>query len=355
MKTFTRKTAASLLGVDERMLAQYADDAQTVVRRSEIGPKARLYSLFNIFDIAAYLRSKRVSEKLPLRVVTTNIPRGGTGKTLLATNLAVCFSLMGIRTMLIDVDYQASATLLMGYDPDVDSERAQERGLPLEQVVDFHLGHLIGLGGTKREPFESVVKHPFGANGPTLVPSDVSLTKLDNELFLERLNNPRSDLTFAKWLASCPEMAGYEMVIFDSGPGFNRVINAALAASNMVIAPVGLERVSDKGLRILSGELDRLRESNLGVDVALRIVPNTMVNTHRVVSELQHINRQYPNAVIPYPIKRSEDVPKSYTGAAADARLLPFMLEYPSSDVTEQIKSISAVVFHELWPQAGKQ
>lgn len=350
MKYYARKTVASLLGVEDRMVSQYADDSGTAVRRSDIGPKARQYSLQNVFDIATHLRKKRLPGQLPMRVITANIPRGGTGKTLLATNLAVAFSLMGIRTLLIDVDYQASATLLMGYDPDVDSASAQQRGLPAERAVDFHLGDLIGLlGNNLKQPFESVVKRPYGVNGPNLIPSDVSLTRLDNELFVERLSNARSDLTFKNWLQNSPDTQGYEVVIFDSGPGFNRVISSALAASHMVIAPIGLERVSDKGLRILSNELDKLRNSELGIQAVMRIVANSMVNTQRAVSEFQHVTSLYPDMVIPYPIKRSEDVPKSYSGLSQDTPLLPFTLEYPSSEVTSSLKSISSVVFNELW------
>jgi chromosome partitioning protein len=354
LKFYARKTVAGLLGVDDRVVSQYADEAGTSVKRSEVGPKARQYSIENVFDIAAHLRKKRLPGKLPMRVITTNIPRGGTGKTLLATNLAVSFALCGLKSLLIDVDYQASATLLMGYDPDIDSASAASRGIPKDQAVDYHLGHLIGLGGTKLVPFGDVVKKPFGSNGPHLIPSDVSLTKLDNELFLERLNNNKSDLTFRKWLNTNESVQDFEVVIFDSGPGFNRVISAALAASHMVIAPVGLERVSDKGLRILSAELQKLRDSDLGIQAVMRIVANSMVNTQRVVSEFQHITSQYPDMVIPFPIRRSEDVPKSYTGQNQDAPLAPFILEYPSSDVTASLKAISSVVFNELWPEVSQ-
>lgn len=367
MKFYARKTVASLLGVEDRNVAQIADDSETVVRRSDVGPKARQYTLENVFDMAAYIRKKRLVNKLPMRVITTNIPRGGTGKTLLATNLAVSFALMGIKTCLIDVDYQASATMLMGYDPDVNQEDAlarfelehaedaaaladpAARSKAIEKAIDFHLGNLIGLNQSKVEPFSAVAKKPYGPNGPTLIPSDVSLTSLDNRLVVERMNRPDSDLTLRRWIQSCPEMQEYEAVIFDSGPGFNRVITSALAASHMVIAPIGLERVSDKGLRILSGTLESLKESLPGVVAQMRIVANQMVNTNRTVQELQHVGTLYPNIVIPFTIKRSEDVPKSYTGLTPDAPLYPFMLEYPSSEVTQSLKSVSSVVFNELW------
>ena len=348
MKFYARRTVASLLGIEDRQVAQVADEAETTVMRAVVGPTARLYSLQNVFDMAAYLRKKKRPNKLPMRVVTTNIPRGGTGKTLVATNLAVSFALNGIRTMLIDVDYQASATLLMGYNPDVDSKIAASRDRPAEKVVDYHLGDLIGLTGAKVMPFEEVVKHPFGINGPSLIPGDVSLTRLDYQLTADRMHNIKSDLTFANWLAKCPEMQEYEAVIFDSGPGFNRIISASLAASNMVVAPVGLERVSDKGLRILSDEIEKLRE-DFGLKTEMRIIANTMVPTQRVLNEIKHISSIYPSMVLPRSIRRSEDVPKSYSGHGPDADLLPYMLEYPSTEVTDSLKEISSLIFNELW------
>jgi chromosome partitioning protein len=358
LKFYARKTVAGLLGIEDRNVAQIADDSGTVVKRSEVGPKARQYSLENVFDMAAFLRKKRLVNKLPMRVITTNIPRGGTGKTLLATNLAVSFALMGIKTCLIDVDYQASATMLMGYDPDVNREDALSRVEPddilgrkaaIEKAIDFHLGNLIGLNQSKVESFDSVAKKPYGVNGPTLIPSDVSLTSLDNQLFVERMNRTDSDLTLRRWMQKCPEMQEFEAVIFDSGPGFNRVITSALAASHMVIAPVGLERVSDKGLRILSGTLESLKESLPGVVAQMRIVANQMVNTKRTIQEFKHVVSQYPNIVIPYTIQRSEDIPKSYSGQSPNSELLPFMLEYPSSEVAQSLRDVSNTVFNELW------
>lgn len=349
MKLYTRKTVANLLGIEDRQVAQLAEEAGTEVLRAEAGLKPRMYSIHNVFDMAAHLRKKRLPENLDLKVITLNIPRGGTGKTLLATNMAVAFALQGIRTALIDIDYQASATLLMGYDPDINSDIATERGMPLDRAIDYHLGHLIGLSGSS-VPFDKVAKHPFGVNGPTLIPADVSITSLDNQLLVDRMSNPKSDLRIANWLVNSPDMQKMEVVIFDSGPGYNKVISAALTASSMVIAPVGLERVSDKGLNILSDQLESIRD-NLGVKTELRIVANSMVNTQRVLNEVKHISSKFPGMLLPYSIRRSEDVPKSYAGANSDAELLPFMLEYPSSDVSTSLKQISSAVFQELWTQ----
>lgn len=348
MKTFARRTVAKLLDISDRQVAVLAEESGTPIVRSESGVKARLYSPQNIFDIAALKRQKSGVGRKAKRIISTNIPRGGTGKTLISTNLAVCFALAGIKTCLIDLDYQGSATMMFGYDADVDDQIANERNLPKDNLVNYHVGDLMGLPGTTKRTFDEVVKYPYGVNGPALIPGDVTLTRFDTQLTVERLSSPRSDLLMLEMITNNPGFADFEAIIFDTGPGYNRIITTALVASNVVLAPVGLDRVSDKGLRILTNEIEKLRTDN-NVSPEVRVIPNMMVNTTRALQELKHINSSYPGQIIPVTIRRSEDVARAYTGASDDQPLYPFILSVPSSDITDALKSITLHLSNELW------
>jgi len=347
---------AKLLNHGTRSLQTLSDESGLNIVRAATGQRARQYSAENIFDLATYIRSQNAarSKPLPRRAVTCHIPRGGSGKTLTATNLAVLFSALGVKTCLVDLDWQGSASSIFGYDPDVDSAIAAARGISADKAVDYHIGHMLGLQGAPRVPFSSVVKYPFGINGPALIPADVTLNQIEATLTVERLNSDRADLVFFDWMKKTPELLLYELVIFDSGPGFSRTVNAALSSCDMVIAPVGLESISEKGLRMLKSQIKTINERQKS-SIEIRIIPNGMVNTKRSLQELGAISTGYPGLVIPYPIKRSEDVPKAYTHEKEDRSdpLMPFALKYPLSEVTQSLSHITQIIGSELWPDGG--
>ena len=354
VKTFARRTAAKLLNISDRQVSNYADEAKLSIGRAEAGVKARLYTCENLFDIAAFKREKEKAAPLEKRIITVNVPRGGTGKTLIATNLAVCFALEGIKTCLIDLDFQASATLMFGYNADMDDEIAKERGLPPEKAVNFHCGHLLGLTGSQIYPFEKVVKYPYGKNGPALIPADVTLSRMDNQLTAERLNTidkVKGDLALMNLFIKSPDFKDFEVIILDTGPGQNRIITSALTASNMVLAPIGLERVSDKGLGILMTSLEAI-ENESGIKPEMRVIPNMMVDTIRALQELKHISNRYQGSVVPVAVRRSEEVARSYTGESEEHDLYPFVLTFPSSEISSSLKSVTTFVANELWPTA---
>lgn len=356
MKHYSLHQAAKFLSHGTRALQVASDESGLDITRAATGQRARQYSPENLFDLASYLRSqhKTRSKALPRRAITCHIPRGGSGKTLVATNLAVLFAAQGIKTCIVDLDWQGSASSIFGYDPDVDSEIAKARNLPANKAVDYHIGHMLGLQGTPRVSFDSVVKYPFGRNGPALIPADVTLNQIEATLTVERLNSDRADLVFFDWMKNTPELQDYELVIFDSGPGFSRTVNAALSSCDMVVAPAGLESISEKGLRMLESQIKTIN-ARLKSNIEVRIIANGMVNTRRALQELAAISTGYPGLVIPHPIKRSEDVPKAYTHESEDRSdpLMPFSIKYPVSDVTQSLIHITQIIGSELWPEGG--
>lgn len=352
MKPYSLNQAARLLSLASRTAQLLSDESGLDIARSDTGQRARQYTAANIFDLGSFNRQKASSKPLARRAITCNIPRGGSGKTLIATNLAVLFAMLGVKTLLVDLDWQGSATTIFGYDPDIDNEIAAEKGIPEDRAINFHIGNMLGLQGAPVIPFEKVVKYPYGRNGPALIPADVTLNQIEARLTVERINSDRADLVFFDWMKNTPELQEYELVIFDSGPGFSRTVTAALSACDMVVAPAGLESISDKGLRMLMGQIETVNQRQ-NSDIAVRIIPNNMVSTKRALQELISISKNYPDLVIPDPIKRSEEVPKSYTHETEDRSdpLMPFALKYPLSEVTQTLMSITRTIGQELWPE----
>ena len=54
-------------------------------------------------------------------IITISIFKGGTGKTTTSVSLAAALSQLGKKTLLVDLDQQASATRHLGIDPEQEN------------------------------------------------------------------------------------------------------------------------------------------------------------------------------------------------------------------------------------------
>ncbi|MCI0554839.1 MAG: AAA family ATPase, partial [Anaerolineae bacterium] len=68
-------------------------------------------------------------------IITVTNSKGGVGKTTTAVNLAGAFALSGKKVLLVDADFQASATEYLGV-----LEQSQEQNLSLSKAIMNDLG-----------------------------------------------------------------------------------------------------------------------------------------------------------------------------------------------------------------------
>jgi chromosome partitioning protein len=168
--------------------------------------------------------------------------KGGVGKTTTAVNVAACIAEAGFRTLLVDVDPQANATVGLG----IDRTR--------------HPGLYEVLSG-EAEPAEAVVQ--TGVDGLHAVPAGAGLAGANVEM-------PRIDgweHVLRERLR--PLREAFRYVILDCPPSLGPLTVNALVAADRVIVPVQTEYFALEGL---AGLLETLalvqRELNPGLTVA---------------------------------------------------------------------------------------
>jgi chromosome partitioning protein len=168
--------------------------------------------------------------------------KGGVGKTTTAVNVAACIAEAGYRTLLVDVDPQANATVGLGLT------RSQAPGL-------YEV-----LAG-EREAEEAVVE--CSVEGLALLPAGPGLAGANVEL-------PRID-GFERRLREVlePIRERYEYIVLDCPPSLGPLTVSALVAADRVIVPVQTEYFALEGLAGLLETLELVqRELNPRLTVA---------------------------------------------------------------------------------------
>jgi pilus assembly protein CpaE len=163
------------------------------------------------------------------KVVTVFSPKGGSGKTVLATNLAAATARSGVETLLIDLDLQfGDSALTLAVSP-----RAT--------IADL----AASAGDIDVEKLKAFVSTD-SRTGLSLLPSP----KRPEE----------ADLVGAPQLAAILEAArsGFGAVVIDTGPLFDAPMLAALDHSEQLLLVCNPEVTSLKNVRIGLETIDRL-------------------------------------------------------------------------------------------------
>ena len=111
-----------------------ADDVITL-------PQTREEVAFTLQKVIARRKGNVVTGKPPAKVITVLGPKGGTGKTLTATNLAVSLAQRGKDVVLVDLDLQfGDIGLAMGVSPERTITDLMRAGPPFDhEKLDRHL------------------------------------------------------------------------------------------------------------------------------------------------------------------------------------------------------------------------
>jgi chromosome partitioning protein len=168
--------------------------------------------------------------------------KGGVGKTTTAVNVAACIAEAGFKTLLIDIDPQANATLGLGAQKDLEPN-----------IYDVLAGS-VAIADAERETAVELLK---------LVPAHPDLAGANVELPREA----GSETRLRDALDGVRER--FEYVLLDCPPSLGPLTVNALVAADRVIVPVQTEYFALEGL---AGLLDTLaliqRELNPRLTIA---------------------------------------------------------------------------------------
>lgn len=169
-------------------------------------------------------------------VIAVANQKGGVGKTTLVVNLASALALAGKRVLVVDMDFQANATVaLLGQSP-------TEGEVTMAHVLVA--GEQVRLEDAIRETASPGVW--VAAASDDLARADLSLaTKMGRESVLRRALRPLE--------------GKYDIVLVDTSPYLGLLTVNALVASRHVLVPVSAEFFPMLGLKLLGETIEEVR------------------------------------------------------------------------------------------------
>lgn len=167
-------------------------------------------------------------------IVVTN-QKGGIAKTTTSIHLAACAAKNGYKTLLVDVDPQANASIGVGVKP-----------------IDFDHGIADIFENPRIDIKSAIVKTNY--ENLYLLPSDQSLAKVEWEMWHNY--KPEFSLILKNKL---DELKDDFWVIIDTPPSLGIFTINALTAANWVVIPVAPDPYALVGLKYLSQTIEDIR------------------------------------------------------------------------------------------------
>lgn len=201
-----------------------------------------------------------------MRVIATSNQKGGVGKTTVVANLGAALAEMDYLTLLVDLDPQASLTIMY---------QIEAEGVSMAEVLGGSEPGELALGDIARKV----------GDGLWLTPSDIALANTELGL-VQRI---RREYILADVLADAET---FDYILIDCPPSLGLLTLNALTAAEGVIIPIVPEYLALRGLALFYKTLDKIWRLKLNPDLeVLGILANfydgRLVHQREVIEVLE--------------------------------------------------------------------
>lgn len=265
LRSFTSGEVAQIVGVSDGYLRQLSLDR--LGPAPEVGTAGRRsYTLVQINELRAYLAKARPKEAIKfwprrrpgekVQIITVANFKGGSAKTTTSLYLAQGLALHGFRVLAIDLDPQASLSVMFGQQPEFD--------VPANATLYGAIRY-----DELRVSMKDIVR-PTYFDGISLVPGNLELMEFEHQTprnMLGRGARP-GELFFRRVATAIHEVeADFDVVVIDCPPQLGFLTMGALnAATGMLVTvhPQMVDVASMSQFLLMTGDLAEVIEEHGG-------------------------------------------------------------------------------------------
>ncbi len=171
-------------------------------------------------------------------IVTIANQKGGVGKTTTVVNLAASLAQLEKRVLVIDMDYQANATSLLGVDNIVREDP--------KKSISHAIRNDLNLGDIRVQSNISNV--------------DVLCATRDLDNLRDELVGKAKQLKVVEFLLKCDAVEDYDIILIDTHPSLDCLFQASLIASHYYLIPLFAEADSSRGLAHMIREVEEIKK-----------------------------------------------------------------------------------------------
>ena len=255
--------------------------------------------------------------------------KGGVAKTTTAHNIAVGLSMRGKKTLMVDMDSQASLTICAGLEPQDVADRSIVSVLTDENGKHQDIKeciHQIGVG-------EYITENCY------IVPSVIDLADLEWKMFA-RVSR---ELILKRAMESIKD--DFDYIVIDCPPQLSILTINALSCADGVIIPVKTDYLAYRGLRHLKDTISSIQElTNPGLKiygVVATIYEKRAKNDTAILMEINRENNVI--SIIPKKVMAGKGV---YDGLAVVELA-------PNSDVAQAYMDIVDMIISGRYERRG--
>jgi len=207
------------------------------------------------------------------KIIAVTLRKGGSGKTTTSINLATALHLKGKRTLLVDLDPQANATISVGIDP-----------LSLTK----HINSLFTDISVKTE--EAIAKTGFGLQ---ILPSHPDLAETEAGMRATQIGLLKGLLE--------PIDGLFDYIVIDTPPAESYLTVNALATADEVVIPLQTHYLAMRGLQEAIEEISEVKK---GLNPKLKVagILPTMVNNRTNIAKtvIEAVTKAYGELLYPF-------------------------------------------------------
>ena len=239
--------------------------------------------------------------------------KGGVAKTTSTYNLAACLAQAGKTVLMVDLDPQASLTILCGMTPG---------------RTDFSVCNLFDKKGC--DPYQcGYPAEKAGLKNLYIIPSDISLAEVEQRT----LGRVARERLLKKQLDVFRTQDAFDYILLDCPPQLGILTANALAAADAVVVPAKAEYLAYRGVRALKNTVETIREE-LNPDLVCKgfIITLYEKNVRDQRELLEQFAREGPVLGV---VKKSADAYRSIVDGK------PVVVSDPKCDVSKAYRQIA--------------